>query len=355
MRRSLLAPVLDIYLLQPFTEVPLLQAPLMPIIQSMLNFSPSNPAFARPFPKGAIKSPRFERWSDQQAPIPPTLTKTLALVDAILEAFSTDEGGFRNAQPVGPNATPVSESFTQVLILLANLVSANAGLSPATRQAVRNKLVPPTLPREQSLDKDRTGLMVGRLLRAMNEGGSQAGDTLRGAAGGFLTRLYDDDGTCPFFSLLRLTELTTASNEAGKLVSAIGYGPLAGYLSSIGLAGAQPDPKTLRDDINPITGAKWRSPEPSTNDDKAFEDMTEEEKEAEAEKLSDLFERLNKTGVMRVEDPRKKAADEGRFQELDAEAEKEAAEKEERELKEAEDEMKRYKERKDRLRTTQAP
>ena len=44
--------------------------------------------------------------------------------------------------------------------------------------------------------------------------------------------------------------------------------------------------------------------------------MTDEEKEREAEKLFVLFERLNKTGVVSVENPLRTAVQEGRFEEL---------------------------------------
>ena len=46
-------------------------------------------------------------------------------------------------------------------------------------------------------------------------------------------------------------------------------------------------------------------------------EMTDEEKEREAEKLFVLFERLKATGVVNVVNPIEHAAREGRFEEVD--------------------------------------
>ena len=62
------------------------------------------------------------------------------------------------------------------------------------------------------------------------------------------------------------------------------------------------------EDINPVTGqrlaAEPENPEP---------EMTDEEKEREAERLFVLFERLKATGVVDVENPVHQAMREGRF------------------------------------------
>jgi hypothetical protein len=89
----------------------------------------------------------------------------------------------------------------------------------------------------------------------------------------------------------------------------IGYGNAAGYLFNKGIlsAPAQPpskgkerqrDSDSSDDDdsegpgVNPITGTTYRP-----RDRSAVDEMTEEEKEREAEKLFVLFDRLEKTGV----------------------------------------------------------
>ncbi|KAI8918825.1 guanine nucleotide exchange factor synembryn-domain-containing protein [Entophlyctis helioformis] len=112
---------------------------------------------------------------------------------------------------------------------------------------------------------------------------------------------------CVFELFLAICEQNT-----GRLVSYVGYGHAAGFLMSRGLlnanggvAGAaapahghgQGHSQSGSDvDINPITGelrSKEERPDP-------FAGMSEEEKEAEAEKLFVLFDRLNKTGVIQV-------------------------------------------------------
>ena len=65
-------------------------------------------------------------------------------------------------------------------------------------------------------------------------------------------------------------------------------------------------------EINPITGQR-RDMEP----DDPLPEMTDEEKEREAERLFVLFERLKATGVMNVVNPVEQAIDEGRFEEVD--------------------------------------
>jgi hypothetical protein len=66
-------------------------------------------------------------------------------------------------------------------------------------------------------------------------------------------------------------------------------------------------------DINPITG-QYVSSEKQPD----LKDMTDEEKEREAERLFVLFERLKKTGIIDVENPIAKAMQEnqGRFEEV---------------------------------------
>ena len=65
-------------------------------------------------------------------------------------------------------------------------------------------------------------------------------------------------------------------------------------------------------EINPITGQR-RDMEPAD----VLPEMTDEEREREAERLFVLFERLGATGVMNVVNPVEQALNEGRFEELD--------------------------------------
>ena len=65
-------------------------------------------------------------------------------------------------------------------------------------------------------------------------------------------------------------------------------------------------------EINPITGQR-RDMEPQD----FGPEMTDEEKEREAERLFVLFEKLKATGVVNVLNPVEQALQEGRFEEVD--------------------------------------
>jgi hypothetical protein len=100
-------------------------------------------------------------------------------------------------------------------------------------------------------------------------------------------------------------------SPGSQLSAQIGYGNAAGYLFNRGILSAPP-PKTgdasgadsaFGAGINPITGAKEREVDPGP-------EMTDEEKEREAEKLFVLFDRLEKTGM--VQNPIRKAIQEGK-------------------------------------------
>ena len=101
-------------------------------------------------------------------------------------------------------------------------------------------------------------------------------------------------------------------SPGSQLSAQIGYGNAAGYLFNRGILSAPP-PKTgdasgadsaFGAGINPITGSKEREVDPGP-------EMTDEEKEREAEKLFVLFDRLEKTGM--VQNPIRKAIHEGKL------------------------------------------
>ncbi|GAA5796269.1 hypothetical protein HPULCUR_001639 [Helicostylum pulchrum] len=101
-----------------------------------------------------------------------------------------------------------------------------------------------------------------------------------------------------------------------KFTQQVGYGNAIGYLVNKGIAMETPTTdETEEKDINPITG-QYVSSEKQPD----FKDMTDEEKEREAERLFVLFERLKKTGIIDVENPIAKAMQEsqGRFEEIDS-------------------------------------
>ncbi|KAI5241813.1 hypothetical protein E4T43_05186 [Aureobasidium subglaciale] len=101
-----------------------------------------------------------------------------------------------------------------------------------------------------------------------------------------------------------------SDSDPTTFIHNIGYGYAAGFLSThqieVPEAMMRADAQVAA--INPVTGqrlaAESENPEP---------EMTDEEKEREAERLFVLFERLKATGVVNVENPVHQAMREGRF------------------------------------------
>jgi len=116
-----------------------------------------------------------------------------------------------------------------------------------------------------------------------------------------------------------LFEVSNSNPE--EFVRNVGYGYASGLLLSAGVQlpqSALEDLSTSSDSsgrvFNPVTGQALDS-EPQIKD--PFSEMTDEEKEQEAERLFVLFERLKQTGVVDIQNPVEKALHEGRFEELD--------------------------------------
>ena len=100
---------------------------------------------------------------------------------------------------------------------------------------------------------------------------------------------------------------------ASTLASYVGYGNVAGFLFNKGIMSAPPagghgPPATTADGtpINPITGVAQKQ-------DDSGPQMTDEEKEREAEKLFVLFDRLERSGALPPsQNPIRKAVAEGK-------------------------------------------
>ncbi|KAM0429275.1 hypothetical protein ACHAPT_006489 [Fusarium lateritium] len=148
----------------------------------------------------------------------------------------------------------------------------------------------------------------------------------------------DEDRTAPLgkgdslpHRLLKLTSTTVepelremivnvffeiSDKDPNKFVHHVGFGHAAGLLSSKGIQFspeglAQGQASSAGPDINPITGQQ-RSAEAVSD----LPEMTDEEKEREAERLFVLFERLRANGLISVENPVTQYRDSGRFEEL---------------------------------------
>lgn len=97
------------------------------------------------------------------------------------------------------------------------------------------------------------------------------------------------------------------------LSAQVGYGNVAGFLFNKGVMTAPPPSSNASlvtpsgDAINPITGT-LQTEKPSNDD------MSDEEREREAEKLFVLFDRLEKSGALPPsQNPIRKAAAEGKL------------------------------------------
>ncbi|KAJ2414342.1 hypothetical protein GGI10_002451 [Coemansia sp. RSA 2530] len=147
------------------------------------------------------------------------------------------------------------------------------------------------------LPEDRKGLS-GALVRLMR---IPQGDMVSGAIGDFLLALLGQD--------------------VSTFILAVGYGNAAGYMLARGIAIPESVLKQVREAVDsepmvdPVTGRYLNN-----DADKELANMTDEEKEREAERLFVLFERLNKTGFIKVENPVHAAMESGRFQEIDEES-----------------------------------
>jgi hypothetical protein len=138
--------------------------------------------------------------------------------------------------------------------------------------------------------------------------------------------------------------LSLCDGDAKRMTEAIGYGPCAGFLMNTGLASALPS------GVAAGTGANGRAVDPitgeyePTEEERALDEinrMTDAEKEAEAERLFVLFDRLNKTGVVQVRHPMAAAHDSGRFEEIEAQTAQQEAERQEQEDQQTERDVER--------------
>ncbi|CAO3599773.1 unnamed protein product [Absidia cylindrospora] len=107
------------------------------------------------------------------------------------------------------------------------------------------------------------------------------------------------------------TLFVVCDQDANQFTNKVGYGNAIGFLVNKGIAMEPPGEQGHDNDpsiINPITG-QYVSAE--RDQGPALADMTDEEKEREAEKLFVLFERLKRIGIIDVENPIAKAMRQG--------------------------------------------
>ncbi|KZT66987.1 hypothetical protein DAEQUDRAFT_674073 [Daedalea quercina L-15889] len=221
-----------------------------------------------------------------------------APVDVLLRAYDVLDVSLSHYLPgnVDPDDASVREKcraegnpnlddILSPLVLLVNKLCADEG----SRARLREWILPPDLDRTTPLEGRPD--FLGRCLRLLS---SVHHARLKSAVGEMLYSICDSD--------------------AGLLASYVGYGNVAGFLFHKGITGQPMQPSNAPVPqatpsgvpINPITGI--------AEQEKPDIEMTDEEKEREAEKLFVLFDRLEKSGAIQPnQNPIRKAAQDGRL------------------------------------------
>jgi hypothetical protein len=168
------------------------------------------------------------------------------------------------------NGAPADSVLPPLIILMTNLVEDNT----EARSKLKERILPSDFDRSKPLN-------VGESIRAC------------------LIRLMTNTLLGNSRETISTLLYTLCDSNANKFVNQVGYGNAIGYLVNHQLMGElnnTVDENAPKDkNINPITGQIE-----SEEKEDPFKNMTDEEKEREAERLFVLFDRLNKTGVIKV-------------------------------------------------------
>lgn len=268
-------PLINILLHHPLQTQPL-QPPITYLLNALLNLDLKAAEKKTPMGRESRSSPIFP-YSDPES---------------VVERFVTILDGAIRALP--------EKDLDQAAAPLCTLLRRVYELAtPQMQSWMRWLLLPTDKDREKPLGQGDT--LSSRLLRLST---SPSLPSLRENISGLLFELSD--------------------KNAAKFVKNIGYGFASGFLMSHNIAvpsSAMEAGSTLGSsdageeaDFNPVTGQRLNA---EASNSSTLNDMTEEEKEREAERLFVLFERLRATGVVDVKNPVQQAIDEGRFEELD--------------------------------------
>ncbi|KAH9838819.1 Guanine nucleotide exchange factor synembryn [Teratosphaeria destructans] len=276
---STIEPLVNIIMQHPLPDLPL-DPPIRYVLNALLNLDLKAVEKRTPIGREPRTSPVFP-YSDPEG----VIDRLVGILDSAARAYSESD-------------------LDQTAAPLVTLIRRCYDLATPQMQAFMRQIL---LPREKDRDKPlgQGDTISARLLRLSS---SPDLPTLRENISSLLFELSDKD--------------------ANKFVKNIGYGFASGFLMSHNIqipsnaaeasSTAGEEGSGAAADINPITGQKLSSEESdrAKHEKQDSSEMTEEEKEREAERLFVLFERLKATGVVDVKNPVQQAVDEGRFEEL---------------------------------------
>ncbi|KAI9448470.1 guanine nucleotide exchange factor [Lactarius indigo] len=213
--------------------------------------------------------------SPAPSPTPPnhdTLLHAYGLLELSLSHYfpgtvESDDASVRATAKAESEST-LDELLAPLVMLLLKLVTGDTG----ARDRVREWLLPSNLDRTVVLESRADTL--GRLLRLLTSV--------------YHTRLNSMSGELLY---------ALCNHDAMQLISQVGYGNVAGFLFNKGVVtgpptsgGASGSVDSSGAQINPITGA--------IQEERPDIEMTEEEREREAERLFVLFDRLERSGAV---------------------------------------------------------
>ncbi|KAI4206457.1 MAG: hypothetical protein LQ346_001083 [Caloplaca aetnensis] len=257
---------------------PVLQPPVTYLVNALLNLSI---IYDEKPPKDSDPNPYFPR-PDQFC----NIDRFISILDNAVRTYTEEQ--------LETLATPLVTLLRKVFEFAPSNV----------RPHMQTALLPTNSERSQPLGQSNT--LAARLLRLSN---SPVAPSLRESVASLLFELSDKDATSFVRNVgygfaagfLMTHDLPVPASATEGWSTARGNGDLGEKLTSV-------DGK----EINPVTG-QIRETEPEASG----QEMTEEEKEKEAERLFILFERLKATGVVNVKNPVEQAVQEGRFEEVE--------------------------------------
>ncbi|MCJ1245087.1 hypothetical protein MMC30_002288 [Trapelia coarctata] len=297
-------------------------------LKLLFNLTEFYPHHAPTFTKSLL--PILKILSNVKIPTPPLQPPVTYLINSLLNLDLADERARHFTQnPLFPMFSPTcnvdrlisildssvrqykEEQLEQLAVPLVSLIRKIYDCAPETVKGhMRTAILPSNEERVQPLGTSDT--LSAFLLRLST---SPVAPSLRETVSNLLFELSDRDATSfvrnvgyGFASGFLLThDLPVPENATEAWSTDVGEG--------VGGQSVDPGERVTNVDgveINPVTGQRrdMEANEP-------LPDMTEEEKEREAERLFVLFERLRATGVVNVQNPVTRAMQEGRFEELE--------------------------------------